>query len=25
MGFRPEAWPCPEWFGILEGYVGVRW
>lgn len=25
MGFRPEVWPCPEWFGVLEGYVGVRW
>ncbi len=25
MGFRPEAWPCPDWFGVLEGHVGVRW
>ena len=25
MGFRPEVWPCPDWFGVLEGYVGVRW
>jgi hypothetical protein len=25
MGFRPDAWPCPDWFGELVGYVGVRW
>ncbi|MEO0191343.1 MAG: hypothetical protein ABIM46_01025 [candidate division WOR-3 bacterium] len=25
MGFRPSVWPCPDWFVIIEGYVGVRW
>jgi len=25
MGFRPSFWPCPDWFCVLEGYVGVRW
>ncbi len=25
MGFRPSVWPCPDWFVVLEGYVGVRW
>jgi len=25
MGFRPEVWPCPDWFGVFEAYVGVRW
>jgi len=25
MGFRPDVWPCPDWFAVLEGYVGVRW
>ncbi len=25
MGFRPNVWPCPDWFAVLEVYVGVRW
>ncbi len=25
MDFRPEVWPCQEWYGLLDVYAGVRW